>query len=119
VKELPSPDPSEPVRNPLETFGKGIVCYIPFKFAFKNLTNTALCQKLPTAYFLTQNAVLFAAQKFATGAKIRQAAARRNRIRISRLCIFAPLVHFYTSANYFNHKQSLINKNELHLSQRR
>lgn len=51
MKKLISLDPSEPVRNPLETCGKGIVSYIPFKFSSQNLTNTALYQKLPTAYF--------------------------------------------------------------------
>lgn len=40
-----------PVRNLSETYDKGIVSYIPFKFSFKNLTKITLCKKLPTAYF--------------------------------------------------------------------
>lgn len=51
MKEANAPDPQETVRNQLENSDKGIVSYIPFKFAFKNLILLALCQKLPTAYF--------------------------------------------------------------------
>ncbi len=63
------------VRNQLESFDKGIVSYIPLKFASQNLTNIAFCQKLPTAYFSCL-------MKF------------MNRFEEWR--IFAPVVHFCT-----------------------
>lgn len=68
MKEFVPPGLQEFVRNLSETSDKGIVSYIPFKFAFKNLTFLALRQNLPTAFFPAHT--LFAARRF--GAKIRQ-----------------------------------------------
>ena len=96
MKNLISLDPSEPVRNPLETFGKGIVSYIPFKFSSQNLTNTALCQKLPTAYFYCRpqfylwrkNSPL--AQKFANLQPSSMESKFRARAFLHHWCIFTP-----------------------------
>lgn len=76
MKDLIQPLMQASVRNQLETFGKGIVSYIPFKFAFQNLPNTAFCQKLPTAYFSYR-------LKFLSG--------------FEGWRIFAPVVHFCTN----------------------
>ena len=100
MKELISLDPSEPVRNPLETYDQGIVSYIPFKFAFKNQTNTALCQKLPTAYFHRKRGSI-------CGAKIRH--WRKNSPTCSQAQSnpnFA-LVHFCTIGAFLHQRGSL------------
>ena len=96
MKELISLDPSEPVRNPLETCGKGIVSYIPFKFASQNLTNTAFRHKLPTAYFYRgtrfylwrKNSPL--AQKFAKLQPSPIESKFRARAFLHHWCIFTP-----------------------------
>ena len=96
MKELISLDPSAPVRNPLETFGKGIVSYIPFKFAFKNLANAALCQKLPTAYFYHKTRFYFwrknspVAQKFANLQPSSIESKFRAGAFLHHWCVFTP-----------------------------
>lgn len=106
MKELIPLDPSEPVRNPLETFGKGIVSYIPLKFAFKNLTNTALCQNLPTAYFYRRtrfnrwrkNSPL--AQKFANLQPGTIEFKFRARAFLHQWCIFTPAESVSSTSDY-------------------
>lgn len=70
----------ESVRNRLEISDKGIVSYIPFKFAFKTLIVLALCQKLPTAYF--------------SHSRMLSAAFSRLGEFLHHWCIFAPAYRF-------------------------
>lgn len=100
MKVLIPSDPQESVRTPLETFGKGIVSYIPFKFAFKNLANTALCQKLPTAYFIAERDSII-------GAKIRHWRKNSPTCSQSQSNPNFALVHFCTIGAFLHQRELL------------